>query len=156
MARVVNLQPHDPLPTGRGDYITVVHRFKDDDPDEIVTEITVNTRGAATQSAVADEQGTHALRFEQALERAKVLADHNGIAEIFVVDRTAGDPERAVLAHHGERDAEEVGPGYDEAARSGAGDTASGVDTDEEDPTPDGPATPESPLGQVTSAATGR
>ena len=156
MTRVVNLKPHDPLPTGTGDYITIVHRFKDDFPDEIVTEITVNTRGAGAQTAVAEEQGAHALRFDQALQRARVLADHNGIPEIFVVDRTAGEPEQAVLAHHGERDPEEIGPGYDEAAHAGPDVTATDVDDSEEDAEADGPASPESPLSQVTSAATGR
>ena len=120
MTRVVTLQPHDPLPTGRGDYITVVHRFKDDAPSEIVTEITVNTRGAGAETTVAEEHGGHALRFEAALQRARVLAEHNRIPEIFVVDRTAGDVERTVLAHHGERDLDEVGPDYDEAADGGA------------------------------------
>ena len=120
MTRLVRLQPHDPLPTGRGDYITVVHRFKSDAPSEIVTEITVNTRGAGAQTTVAEEQGGHALTFESALERARTLAEHNRIPEIFVVDRTAGEVERTVLAHHGERDLDEVGPDYDQVADGAA------------------------------------
>ena len=124
MTQVVRLQPHDPLPTGRGDYITVVHRFKDGDPGEIVTEIMVNTRGAGAQTAVAEEHGLHALSFGQALERARRLAEHNGIAQVFVVDRTAGDSERIVAAHHGERDPEELGPDYDDAAHAGPEATA--------------------------------
>ena len=124
MTRVVNLNPHDPLPTGRGDYITVVHRFKDDAPDEIVTEITVNTRGAGAQTTVAEEHGGHALRFESAVARARLLAERNGVPEIFVVDRTAGEVERTVLDHHGERAIDEVGPGYDDAAHAGPDDSA--------------------------------
>lgn len=120
MTHVVKLQPHDPLPSGLGDYVTVVHRFKDDAPDEIVTEITVNTRGGGAQSAVAEEHGAHALSFDKALHRARVLAEHNGIAEVFVVDRTAGDVERTVAAHHGERGLDLVGPAYDRAADGGA------------------------------------
>ncbi|HXH25333.1 MAG TPA: hypothetical protein VNI78_08800 [Vicinamibacterales bacterium] len=120
MTRVVRLEPHDPLPTGRGDYITVVRRFKDDAPDGLVTEITVYTRGAGAQNVVAEEHGGHALGFEQALERARVLAERNRIPELFVVDRTTGEVERTVLEHHGERDLADVGPDYDEAAHAGA------------------------------------
>jgi hypothetical protein len=119
MTRIVRLQPHDALPTGRGDYITVIHRFKDDAPDETVTEITVTTRGSGAQSAVAEDHGAHALGLDKALERARVLAEHNGVPEIFVVDRTGGPVEQAVQAHHGDRGMEEVGPDYDEAADAG-------------------------------------
>lgn len=120
MTHIVRLQSHDPLPTGRGDYLTVVRRFKDDAPEETVTEITIHTRGAGARKVVAEDQGGHALGFDQALERARLLAERDAIAEVFAVDRTAGPHEREVAAHHGERDSGDTDPGYDEAAHAGA------------------------------------
>ena len=119
MTHIVRLQAHDPLPTGQGDYVTVVHRFKDDAPGGTVTEITIHSRGAGARKAVAEDQGGHALGFDRALERALLLAEQDGIAEVFAVDRTAGPHERTVAAHHGERDGGDTDPGYDEAAHAG-------------------------------------
>lgn len=102
MADVRRLQPHDPVPEG-GRYILVLRRFGEDDPGVVLTEIISADGRAPPQARAAVQPDGSAMSLQDAVRSAQVEADRRGDALVFVVDRTAGPQEHAVLAHHGDR-----------------------------------------------------
>lgn len=99
---VRRLDPHDPLPEGRSHRVIVLRRFDEDDPRKIVTEITLT--GAPGRSEVA--RPTHAdgsaMSLDQVIVAAKQVAKTEGIDQVFVLDRTAGQLEHEVIEHSGD------------------------------------------------------
>lgn len=104
MADLRRLEPHDPVPEG-GRYMLVLRRFGEDDPDVAVTEIITADGRDPPQAEPVLAQGARPMEFEAAVEHAQVLADRQGYGILYVVDRTMGQPERAVRQHHGDRTA---------------------------------------------------
>ena len=103
MADLVMLSPHDALPEGR--VVTVLQRFDEDDPDRVVVEIAlVGEDGRRETTRPANPDG-RPMSFEEATTAARAVADSEGLARVFAVDRTAGPLEREVLAHGGAHDA---------------------------------------------------
>jgi len=96
------LDPHDPLPEGRAGRVVVLHRFDEDDPRKIVTEITLTGppgRPEVVQPVRAD--GT-AMSLDEAVSAAQKVAESEGIGQVFVLDRTAGRLEHEVVEHAGD------------------------------------------------------
>ena len=93
MIEVRRLDPHDPLPEGRSHRVIVLRRFDEDDPRKIVTEITLT--GEPGRSEVA--RPTHAngtpMSLDEVIAAARQVAKTEGIDQIFVLDRTAGQLE---------------------------------------------------------------
>lgn len=102
MVEIRRLDPHDPLPEGRGHRVIVLRRFDEDDPRRVLTEITLT--GAPGHSEVARPVGADgtAMSLEDAIAAAKRVALTEGIGEIFVLDRTAGQLEHNVIEHAGD------------------------------------------------------
>lgn len=102
MVQIRRLDPHDPLPEGRGHRVIVLRRFDEDDPRRTVTEITLT--GAPGRSEVA--RPTHAdgspMSLDEVISAAKRVAETEGIREVFVLDRTAGQLEHDVIEHAGD------------------------------------------------------
>jgi hypothetical protein len=102
MIQIRKLDPHDPLPEGRGHRVIVLRRFDEDDPRRTVTEITLT--GAPGRSEVA--RPTHAdgspMSLDEVISAAKRVAETEGIREVFVLDRTAGQLEHDVIEHAGD------------------------------------------------------
>jgi hypothetical protein len=102
MVKIRRLDPHDPLPEGRGHRVIVLRRFDEDDPRRILTEITLT--GAPGHSEVARPVRTDgtAMSLEDAVAAAQKVARTEGIGEVFVLDRTAGQLEHNVIEHAGD------------------------------------------------------
>ena len=102
MVEIQRLDPHDPLPEGRGHRVIVLRRFDEDDPRRIVTEITLT--GAPGQAEVARPVGTDGspMSLEDAVVAARKVAESEGISRVFVLDRTAGRLEHEVAEHSGD------------------------------------------------------
>lgn len=102
MVEIRRLDPHDPLPEGRGHRVIVLRRFDEDDPRRVLTEITLT--GAPGHSEVARPVGMDgtAMSLEDAVAAARRVALTEGIGEIFVLDRTAGQLEHNVIEHAGD------------------------------------------------------
>ncbi len=102
MVEIRRLDPHDPLPEGRGHRVIVLRRFDEDDPRRVLTEITLT--GAPGHSEVARPVGPDgtAMSLEDAVAAAQRVALTEGIGEIFVLDRTAGQLEHNVIEHAGD------------------------------------------------------
>jgi len=102
MIEIRRLDPHDPLPEGRGHRVIVLRRFDEDDPRRVVTEITLT--GAPGQSEVA--RPAHAdgspMSLDDVIAAAQQVAETEGIREVFVLDRTAGRLEHDVIEHAGD------------------------------------------------------
>ncbi len=102
MIEIRKLDPHDPLPEGRGHRVIVLRRFDEDDPRRIVVEITLT--GAPGRSEVARPtraDGT-AMSLNDAIAAARQVAETEGVREVFVLDRTAGKLEHDVIEHAGD------------------------------------------------------
>ena len=102
MVEIRRLDPHDPLPEGRGHRVIVLRRFDEDDPRRVLTEITLT--GAPGHSEVARPVNADgiAMSLEDAVAAAQRVALTEGIGEIFVLDRTAGQLEHNVIEHAGD------------------------------------------------------
>ncbi len=102
MIEIRKLDPHDPLPEGRGHRVIVLRRFDEDDPRRIVVEITLT--GAPGRSEVARPtraDGT-AMSLNDVIAAARQVAETEGVREVFVLDRTAGKLEHDVIEHAGD------------------------------------------------------
>ena len=101
MAKVVRLNPHDPLPEG-GHSVVVMRAFDEDDPHKVVVEVTLTHRhGLPERTHPAGPDG-RPMTLEQAIEAAVRVADEAGIAAVQVIDRTAGPRERDIQQHGGD------------------------------------------------------
>lgn len=102
MVEIQRLDPHDPLPEGRGHRVIVLRRFDEDDPRRIVTEIMLT--GAPGHSEVARPVGENGspMSLEGAIAAARKVAESEGIGRVFVLDRTAGRLEHEVAEHGGD------------------------------------------------------
>ncbi len=102
MIEIRRLDPHDPLPEGRQHRVIVLRRFDEDDPRRAITEITLT--GAPGRSEVARPMradGTP-MSLDDAVAAAQKVAETEGIHEVFVLDRTAGQLEHDVIEHAGD------------------------------------------------------
>jgi hypothetical protein len=99
MAKVIRLEPHDPLPE-RGEHALVIRRFGEDDPNAVITEIDFYGRSPTMQVAVSDDG--QPLDWEDAIQGARAEARVRGYSVLYAVDRTAGRREQEVLAHNGD------------------------------------------------------
>jgi len=97
MAKIVILNPHDPLPARRRDAV-LLRRFGEDDKSAIVTEL--------------DFAGAHpVMYFDAALAWGDILRAayrstvQHGLTHLYVVNRTAGPREAEVVLHHGDHGA---------------------------------------------------
>jgi hypothetical protein len=102
MTDVVRLQPHDPLPD-YGLHGIVLRRFGEDDPNAVVTEIAFSGPEPVSMPAVHCDGSPIAL--DEAIRIALVESEERGLAKLYVVDRTAGHREQAVIRHHGDHSA---------------------------------------------------
>jgi len=102
MTDVVRLQPHDPLPD-YGLHGIVLKRFGEDDPNAVVTEIAFN--GPEPVSMPAVHRDGSPIGLDEAIRIALMESEKRGVAKLYVVDRTAGRREQAVIRHHGDHSA---------------------------------------------------
>jgi hypothetical protein len=98
------LEPHAPLPDGR--HVSVLRRFDEDNPDQIVTEIVLGTAPGRTETANPKREDGTPMPLGEAIQAARQVAASEGIAQVFVIDRLAGAREHEVLEHHGDHSAD--------------------------------------------------
>ncbi len=107
MVEIRRLDPHDPLPEGQGHRVVVLRRFDEDDPRRTVTEITLTSvpgtsvPGRPEVARPMQADGT-AMSLEDVVAAARRVAETEGIHEVFVLDRTAGQLEHEVIEHAGD------------------------------------------------------
>jgi hypothetical protein len=102
MTEIVRLQPHDPLPD-YGLHGIVLRRFGEDDPNAVVTEIAFS--GPEPVSMPAVHRDGSPIGLDEAIRIALVESEQRGVEKLYVVDRTAGRREQAVIGHHGDHSA---------------------------------------------------
>ena len=100
MPEIVHLGPHDAIPSGPGRHVVVLHRFMEDDPDATVTTIILT--GHPDETTHPRHSDGRAMTLDEAMDAAKEVAESEKIAQVHVVDRTKGDREQDILAHHGD------------------------------------------------------
>jgi hypothetical protein len=98
--RLHRLAPHDPLPE-IGAYVLVIRHFGEDDPTVRLVDITVSQpEGDATRPALRAD-GTP-MGLDEAIVLGVRRAAGAGIADVYVVDRTAGPREQEVVQRGGD------------------------------------------------------
>jgi hypothetical protein len=102
MTEIVRLQPHDPLPD-YGLHGIVLRRFGEDDPNAVVTEIAFS--GPEPVSMPAVHRDGSPIGLDEAIRIALVESEKRRVEKLYVVDRTAGRREQAVIGHHGDHSA---------------------------------------------------
>ena len=100
MTDIVRLAPHDPIPTGPGRHVVVLHRFDEDEPKKTVVSITLTGH---------PDQTTHPMRpdgkpmgLDEAVAAAVKVAESEKLSRVLVADRTAGSREQDILQHGGD------------------------------------------------------
>ncbi len=97
---IVQLAPHDPIPTGPDRHVIVLHRFDEERPGDTVTTITLTGhRGEKVNPVHPDGR---AMTLPEAIDAAKQVASSEKLGSVFVLDRTQGEREQDILAHHGD------------------------------------------------------
>lgn len=102
MIEIRRLDPHDPLPEGRGHRVIVLRRFDEDDPRRQVTEIILTDAPGHSETARPTGPDGRALSVEDATMAARKIAESEGISQVYVLDRTAGRLEHEVVEHGGD------------------------------------------------------
>lgn len=100
MTEIIRLEPHDPIPSGPGRQVVVLHRFDEDAPKLTVTQITLTGQPAETTHPVRPDG--QKMTLEEAIEAATQVAASEGLSQVFVLDRTAGEREQDILQHGGD------------------------------------------------------
>ena len=115
------LGAHDPLPGGHS--VVLMRRLAEDDPAGTAIEMIVTNPGGSEETATPTGPDGLPLSLEDAVPVAMERATEEGLAEIWLVDRTVGAREGAVLSAGGDHsfpgdtlddaDPEEGEPGAD-------------------------------------------
>ena len=100
MTDIVRLAPHDPIPTGPGRHVVVLHRFDEEEPTKTVVSITLT--GHPDQTTHPMRPDGHAMTMDEAIKAAIAVAESEKLSRIVVADRTAGDREQDILQHGGD------------------------------------------------------
>lgn len=100
MTEIIRLAPHDPLPSGPVRHVIVLHRFDEDSPRETITQITLTGQPDETTHPVRADG--RPMTLAEAVGAARQVAESEGLHRVFVVDRTGGEREQAILRHGGD------------------------------------------------------
>ena len=121
MTAIRRLGAHDPLPGGHS--IVLMRRLAEDDPAGIAIEMIVTNPDGSEETATPTGPDGVALSLDDAMPLAMQRATEEGLRRIWLVDRTAGAREGAVLSAAGDHsfpgetldddDLEEGEPGAD-------------------------------------------
>ncbi len=100
MTDVVRLAPHDPIPTGPGKHVIVLHRFDEEEPTKTVVSITLT--GHPDQTTRPMRPDGRAMAIDEAIDAAIKVAESEKLTRVLVADRTAGEREQDILQHGGD------------------------------------------------------
>lgn len=100
MTEIVRLAPHDPIPSGPGRYVVVLHRFDEEAPRQTVTQIRLT--GHPDETTHPMHPDGRAMSLDEAIAAAAQVAASEGLTQVFVVDRTRGEREQDILQHGGD------------------------------------------------------
>ncbi len=100
MTDIVRLAPHDPIPTGPGRHVVVLHRFDEDEPKKTVVSITLT--GHPDQTTHPMRPDGQAMDVDEAIAAAIKVAESEKLSRVLVADRTAGEREQDILQHGGD------------------------------------------------------
>ncbi len=100
MTDIVRLAPHDPIPTGPGRHVVVLHRFDEEEPGKTVVSITLT--GHPDQTTHPRRPDGAAMTLDEAIEAAQRVAESEKLSRVVVADRTAGEREQDILQHGGD------------------------------------------------------
>ena len=100
------LAPHNPLPDGPARRVVLLRRFEEDAPS--VTHIELRLEGGSGDKEAVQPRGPagQPMDWDEAIAAATKVAESEGLARVYLVDRTAGPRERLVLKHGGDHSAE--------------------------------------------------
>lgn len=100
MTDIVRLAPHDPLPTGPGRHVVVLHRFDEEEPKKTVVSITLT--GHPDQTTHPRRPDGTVMGLDEAIGAAVKVAEAEKLSRVLVADRTAGEREQDILQHGGD------------------------------------------------------
>ena len=100
MTDIVRLAPHDPIPTGPGRHVVVLHRFDEDAPKKTVVSITLTGHPDETTHPMRPDGRPMGL--DEAIAAAVKVAESEKLSRVIVADRTAGEREQDILQHGGD------------------------------------------------------
>ena len=100
MTDIIRLAPHDPIPTGPGRHVVVLHRFDEDEPKKTVVSIILT--GHPDQITRPMRPDGHPMNIDEAIEAATKVAASEKLTRVVVSDRTQGERERDILQHGGD------------------------------------------------------
>ena len=102
MVEIRRLDPHDPLPEGRGHRVIVLRQFDEDDPRRQVTEIILTGEPGHSEVVRPTLPNGSPISLDDAIQQARKVARSEGISQVYVLDRTAGQLEHDVVEHGGD------------------------------------------------------
>ena len=100
MTDIIRLAPHDPIPTGPGRHVVVLHRFDEDEPKKTVVTITLT--GHPDQTTHPRRPDGELMNIDEAIEAAQRVAESEKLSRVVVSDRTQGEREQDILSHGGD------------------------------------------------------
>ena len=100
MTAIRRLAPHDPLPGGHS--VVLMRRLAEDDPEGTMLEMIVTNPDGSEETATPVGADGRPLSLEAGVAAAMRRAEEEGLKRIWLVDRTAGGREGAVLASGGD------------------------------------------------------
>lgn len=100
MTDIVRLAPHDPIPTGPGRHVVVLHRFDEEEPKKTVVSITLT--GQPDQTTHPMRPDGSAMGIDEAIQAAIQVAESEKLSRVIVADRTKGEREQDILQHGGD------------------------------------------------------
>ena len=100
MTDIIRLAPHDPVPSGPGRHVVVLHRFDEDEPKKTVVSITLT--GHPDQTTHPRRPDGSLMDIDEAIEAAVEIAVSEKLTRVLVADRTQGQREQDILQHGGD------------------------------------------------------
>lgn len=100
MTAIRRLAAHDPLPGGHS--VVLMRRLAEDDPAGTAIEMVVTNPDGSEETETPTGPDGSPLSLEDAVPVAMQRATEEGLKRIWLVDRTAGAREGAVLAGGGD------------------------------------------------------
>ena len=100
MTAIRRLGPHDPLPGGHS--VVLMRRLAEDDPAATAVEMIVTNPDGSEETVTPTDESGRPLSLDDAVRLAFQRAAAEGLRRIWLVDRTAGAREGAVLSAGGD------------------------------------------------------
>ena len=98
MIEITSLAAHDPMPSGH--HVVVLRRFEEDDPARASVQIVLT--GPREETTHPRRPDGSLMGLDEAVDAAKRVAESEGLARVFVLDRLQGVREQDIMEHGGD------------------------------------------------------